>query len=123
MCYLVARYHYANAPEFIDECHALGVGAVVSTFEMVMINVIRTSRDQVENIMKLRNIALGMAALSLVAGPVVAQASLDRSSAPAEGESLEGENGILIAILAAAAIIAGIIIIADDDDDDEPTSP
>ena len=49
--------------------------------------------------------------------------SLDRSSAPAEGESLEGENGILIAILAAAAIIAGIIIIADDDDDDEPTSP
>lgn len=28
---------------------------------------------------------------------------------------LEGENGILLAILAAAAIIAGIIIIADDD--------
>ncbi len=73
--------------------------------------------------MTLRNIALGAAALSLIAGPVVAQASLDRSSAPAQGESLEGENGILIAILAAAAIIAGIIIIADDDDDDEPTSP
>ncbi|WP_379546196.1 hypothetical protein ACFCW2_10355 [Qipengyuania sp. DSG2-2] len=42
-------------------------------------------------------------------------------SAPVAGESeLEGENGILIALLAAAAVIAGIIIIADDDD---PTSP
>ncbi|WP_298464547.1 hypothetical protein [uncultured Erythrobacter sp.] len=73
--------------------------------------------------MKLRSAALATAAISLVTAPVVAQATLDRSSAPIEGESLEG-NGILIAILAAAAVIAGIIIIADDDDDeDEPVSP
>ena len=30
--------------------------------------------------------------------------------------TLEGENGILIALLAAAAVIAGIIIAADEDD-------
>ena len=35
-------------------------------------------------------------------------------------EVLEGENGILIALLAAAAVIAGIIIIADDNDSTDP---
>jgi len=73
--------------------------------------------------MKLRNAALATAAISLVAAPVVAEASFDRSTAPSEGESLDGGNGILIAILAAAAVIAGIILIADDDDDDDPVSP
>ena len=68
--------------------------------------------------MKLRNVALATADLSLAAAPAVAEASFDRSSAPAEGESLEGGSGIIIAILAAAAIIAGIIIAADGDDDD-----
>ena len=70
--------------------------------------------------MKLRNLALATAAATFVAAPVVAQASLERTTAPIEGENLEGENGILIAVLAAAAVIAGIIIIADDND---PTSP
>ncbi len=62
---------------------------------------------------------LGAAAVAaMIAAPV---AAAERYSAPVTGESeLEGENGILIGLLAAAAVIAGIIIIADDD---EPTSP
>lgn len=70
----------------------------------------------------MKKVVAATAAMSLVSTPVMAQASLaDREPALLEEfEQLEGENGILIAILAAAAIIAGIIIIADDDD---PTSP
>tara|TARA_R110000824_G_scaffold95771_4_gene230050 strand:+ start:449 stop:682 length:234 start_codon:yes stop_codon:yes gene_type:complete len=77
--------------------------------------------------MKFGKLAAGFAAVSLAAAPVAAQAA--NSAAPAveriaatstASENLEGENGILIAVLAAAAVIAGIIIIADDDD---PTSP
>lgn len=42
---------------------------------------------------------------------------LVRSAAPVVSENeLEGESGILIALLVAAAVIAGIIIIADDND-------
>ncbi|WP_298464544.1 hypothetical protein [uncultured Erythrobacter sp.] len=67
--------------------------------------------------MKLRSFALGAAALSLTAAPVVAEASLDRSSAPIEGENLEGTSGILLTILGVAAVVAAIIIISDDDDD------
>ena len=77
--------------------------------------------------MKFGKLAAGMAALTLVAAPVAAQASdrvapaVDRVAATSSSsEKLEGENGILIAVLAAAAVIAGIIIIADDDN---PTSP
>jgi len=77
--------------------------------------------------MKFGKIAASFAAMSLIAAPVAAQASnsaapaVERVSAQyASEENLEGENGILIALLAAAAVIAGIIIIADDDD---PTSP
>ncbi len=71
--------------------------------------------------MKLKSIGLAIAALGLATAPVGAQAVMTDRSAPVAGESeLEGENGILIALLAAAAVIAGIIIIADDDD---PTSP
>lgn len=78
--------------------------------------------------MKFKKIAAAVAAASLVSAPVMAQAS-NSAVAPVErigaatssdSENLEGENGILIALLAAAAVIAGIIIIADDDD---PTSP
>lgn len=62
------------------------------------------------------------AAATLAAAPAVAEASMDRSTAPVTGESLGGEDGdgggIIIAILAAAAIIAGIIIAADGGDDD-----
>ncbi|NCN85661.1 MAG: hypothetical protein GW808_09545 [Sphingomonadales bacterium] len=77
--------------------------------------------------MKFSKLAASFAAASLIAAPVAAQAA--NSVAPAvervgatsaSSEKLEGENGILIAVLAAAAVIAGIIIIADDDD---PTSP
>ena len=70
--------------------------------------------------MKLKSIVLSAAAVTAALAPVGAQAvSADRVSAPVEGASeLEGENGILIAVLAAAAVIAGIIIIADDDNDD-----
>jgi len=74
--------------------------------------------------MKLRSAVLATAALSLVAAPVFAEASFDRTVAPAEGEELEGTSGILIAVLGVAAVVAAIIIIADDDDDDdEPVSP
>lgn len=71
--------------------------------------------------MKMKTLALGLAAMAAATAPVTASAvSADRAMAPVEATSeLEGENGILIAVLAAAAIIAGIIIIADDDD---PTS-
>ena len=73
--------------------------------------------------MKFRTLALATAAVSLAASPAIAEAAYDRANAPVEGESeLEGESGILIAILAAAAIIAGIIIAADGGED-APTSP
>jgi hypothetical protein len=77
--------------------------------------------------MKFGKLAAGLAVMSLVAAPVVAQSTsslapaVERVSAnSSSSEKLEGGNGILIAILAAAAVIAGIIIIADDDN---PTSP
>ncbi len=77
--------------------------------------------------MKFNKMAAGLAAASLAVAPVAAQAAdsvapaVERIGATSENsEKLEGENGILIALLAAAAVIAGIIIIADDD---EPTSP
>lgn len=73
--------------------------------------------------MKLRNLALAGAAVSLAAAPVVAEASLDRSTAPAEGEDLEGTTGIIAIVLGVAAIIAAVIIISDDDDDDDAVSP
>ena len=70
--------------------------------------------------MKLKTLFAATAATSLAVAPVALNAeSFDRNAAPVSGASeLEGENGIIIAILAAAAVIAGIIIIADDDDDD-----
>lgn len=73
--------------------------------------------------MKLRNAAVALAAASLAATPVVAEASFDRSVAPAEGENLEGTTGIIAIVLGVAAVIAAIIIIADDDDDDDAVSP
>jgi len=74
--------------------------------------------------MKFTKLAGMAAAVSLAATPVVAQAAqnapvksaVERVSAKqANGEKLEGENGILIALLAMAAVIAGVIIIADED--------
>lgn len=78
--------------------------------------------------MKFGKMTAGFAAASLAVAPVAVQAAetvapaVERLGATSESsENLEGENGILIALLAAAAVIAGIIIIADGDD--EPTSP
>ncbi|QUL36581.1 hypothetical protein [Erythrobacter sp. JK5] len=71
--------------------------------------------------MKFRNVAMATAALSLAAVPAVAEASFDRSSAAAEGESLEGKTGILLTILGVAAIVAAVLII--DDSDDDAVSP
>ncbi len=69
--------------------------------------------------MTFRKIALATAAASLAVSPAIAQATLERSNTPVEGEALDGGgSGIIIALLAAAAIIAGIIIAADGDDDD-----
>ncbi len=74
--------------------------------------------------MNLKKMAAVVAATTLTVAPVSAQAvdsvapAVERVSGSAE--NLEGENGIVIALLAAAAVIAGIIIIADDGN---PTSP
>jgi len=70
-----------------------------------------------------KHILATTAAIGLIATPAFGQA--ERLPAPVqENEGLEGENGILIALLAAAAVIAGIIIIAsEDEEDDLPTSP
>ena len=70
---------------------------------------------------------LGMAAIaatSLIATPVLAQAAQpERAGAATADESeLAGGSGIIIAVLAAAAIIGGIVIAADGSDD-TPTSP
>ncbi len=71
----------------------------------------------------IKKILATAAALGLVSTPAMAQ--VDRFPSPVqESEGLQGENGILFAVLAAAAVIAGIIIIAsDDDEEDLPTSP
>lgn len=70
----------------------------------------------------IKKILATTAALGLVASPIAAQAATAaRDASPVnKSERLEGENGILIAVLAAAAVIAGIIIIADDDDPESP---
>lgn len=72
--------------------------------------------------MKFKSVALGLAAMAAVTAPIGAAAvAADRASAPVQSANeLEGNNGILIGVVAAVAIIAGIIIIADDDD--EPIS-
>ena len=71
--------------------------------------------------MKIRNVALATAALSLAATPAIAEAAFDRSIAPIEGENeMAGASTTLIAILAAAALVGGIIILADDDDPESP---
>ena len=73
--------------------------------------------------MKFKSIGLAVAALGMATAPVAAQAVASDRSAPVVGASeLEGQNGILIGVLAAAAVVAGIIIIADGDDDDDGIS-
>lgn len=68
--------------------------------------------------MKLRTIALSVAAVSLAAAPAIGQATFERASAPVEDESELAGSGIIIGVIAAAAVIGGIIIAADDGDDE-----
>ena len=57
--------------------------------------------------------ALGTSATAQGIAPVTAAPQTDVTVG-----TLEGENGILIALLAAAAVIAGIIVVGDDDSTD-----
>ena len=75
--------------------------------------------------MKFGKLAGALAAVSLVAAPVMAQSApaVERVSAKTDAtEKMEGDSRVIFALLAAAAIIAGVIITADNDDDN-PTSP
>ncbi len=67
--------------------------------------------------MKFRNIAAATAAISLAVSPAMAQANIDRTAAPVEGESELGGSSIILAILSAAAVIGGIYIAIDDDEE------
>ena len=72
--------------------------------------------------MKFRTMAAAVAALTLTTSPVLAQATVDRSAAPIEGESeLRGSSSLLL-ILAIVLFGAGIYFLVDNDDD-EPNSP
>jgi hypothetical protein len=76
--------------------------------------------------MKMKQALAALAATSLVATPVVAQAaaaSATRTAAPVgEAENLQG--GWLVPALAIIAILLGILAITSGgDDDDLPTSP
>ena len=69
--------------------------------------------------MKFRSLA-ALAALSLTAAPVVAEAAsadLGRTLAPVSGESSIGGESTLLVILGVVALGAGIFLLADNDDD------
>lgn len=73
----------------------------------------------------MKKLLTGLAAAAVAATPVTvtaAEAAVDRSSAPLEGESSVAGVPLIVVLLGAAAIVAGIIIVADDDED-EATSP
>lgn len=82
--------------------------------------------------MKFGKFAACIAATSLIAAPALAQSQqnvakpaaskVERVAATSKKTSkLEGENGMLIGLLATAAIIGGIFLIAESSD--APTSP
>ncbi|PZO70210.1 MAG: hypothetical protein DI636_06000 [Pelagerythrobacter marensis] len=67
--------------------------------------------------MKFNNVAAALAAATLTAAPVVAQAA--PVSAPVEGESEMGRgSSAILAIAAVALFIGGIILLLDDGEDD-----
>ena len=72
--------------------------------------------------MKFRTMAAAVAALTLTTSPVLAQATVDRTAAPVEGESEMGGSSSLLLILAVVLFGAGIYFLVDNDDD-EPNSP
>ena len=71
--------------------------------------------------MKLRNLAIGAAAMSLAAAPAIAEIDLDRATAPVEGESEVGEAVYGVAGLAALATVL-VLVTTDDDDEREDVS-
>jgi hypothetical protein len=75
--------------------------------------------------MHLKNVAIAIGSLGLVATPIVAQAAsapVARGGSPVgEAEAMGGGSGIIIGLLALAAIVGGIIIAVEDDD--ESVSP
>lgn len=66
--------------------------------------------------------AVSLAAVSMLAAPVVASAQTRATSNVAGENELEGSTSWIIAIVALAAIIGGIVI-ASDNNSDTPTSP
>ncbi|MEL7687727.1 hypothetical protein AAG596_09230 [Citromicrobium bathyomarinum] len=70
--------------------------------------------------MKLRNLAIGAAAMSLAAAPAIAEIDLDRATAPVEGESEVGEAVYGVAGLAALATV--LVLVTTDDDEQEDVS-
>jgi len=74
--------------------------------------------------MKLRNLLPAMAAASLVAAPVAAQAQIaERASEPVSEESkLGGQIGPALIIVAIAAVGMIALLVTDDDDDEDPVS-
>ena len=66
--------------------------------------------------MLIKKLAIGTAAASLIAAPVVAQ------TAPVTGESELGGESIAPAfiVLAIAAVGVGVLLLTEDDDDDAP---
>ena len=78
--------------------------------------------------MKFGKLAACIAATSLMAAPALAQSqqsaakSVERVAATSgDSSKLEGENGILIGILASVAVIGGFFLLAETTDN--PTSP
>lgn len=65
-------------------------------------------------------ISLGLAAVALMAAPVVAQSSFAPAVAPLEGDEEGASQGIIIGAVAAAVIVGGIVVLSDGD---EPLSP
>ncbi|MBL9068986.1 MAG: hypothetical protein JNM03_03255 [Sphingopyxis sp.] len=66
--------------------------------------------------------AVSLAAVSMLAAPVVASAQTRATSDVAGESELEGSTAWIVAIVALAAIIGGIVL-ASDNNSDTPTSP
>lgn len=64
----------------------------------------------------IRNVLASLAAMTMAAAPMAAQAAPQRATAPAEGESqLEGQSTLFF-VLGILAVAVGIFLLIDDDD-------
>ncbi len=71
--------------------------------------------------MTLGKISLGLAAVALMAAPVVAQSNFVPVVAPLSGdETGQSSETVIIGVVVAAAVIGGIVALSGDD---EPLSP